>query len=154
MQTHIDPIPTESIRFVVPPKLDHELEWFLEENQKPTRVLRLAPKPGSPPAPPDPQEIKERIASAVIGGWLHAMDAYDADVLRCAYAPPGPQPRPHQKRLGRLAPLVARFASAETGCPDAVDWRAMKRHTRTAREVLRAALRAYARERGNAPCMV
>jgi hypothetical protein len=154
MQTHIDPIPVQSVRFVVPFKLDCELEWFIEDNQEPSPARRLAPKPGSPPAPPDPQEIKERIASAMIGGWLRAMDAYDADVLRCAYAPPGPQPLPHAKRLGRLAPLVARFGSAEMGWPDAVDWRAMKRHTRTAREVLRAALRAYARERGRAPCMI
>jgi hypothetical protein len=153
MQTHIEPIAAQSIRFVVPPKLDRELGWFLEENQKPTPARRLAPKPGSPPAPPDPQEIKERIAGVVIGRWLRAMDTYDADVLRCAYAPPGAQP-PHGKRLGRLAPLVARFASAEMGWPDAVDWRAMKSHTRTAREVLRAALRAYARERGRAPCRV
>jgi hypothetical protein len=148
MHTHSQPTSAFTIRFVVPHKLDCELAWFVEKN---AHGATGAPLPADPS---DPDQVWERIAYDVIGRWLRAIDAYDASVLRCAYAPPKPAPPRLEERLGRLSPVVARLAGGEPGWPDAIDWRVMKRHTRTAAEILRAAVRAYARERGRGPCMV
>jgi hypothetical protein len=148
MQTHPEPLLPFSVPSAVPPRIELELDWFFEQS---------APRPTAPalPAlPDDPDRIWERIALRVVGGWVRALDAYDADVLRCAFAPQAATPLPFARRLGRLSPLVARLASGEPGWPDAIHWRVVKHHSRTAHELLRAAVRAYARERGRVPCMV
>jgi hypothetical protein len=148
MQTPSPPFLPFSVPSAVPPRIERELEWFYEQSApRPTALLLPAP-------PDDPDRTWERIALRVVGGWVRALDAYDADVLRCAFAPPGATPLPFARRLGRLSPLVARLASGEPGWPDAIHWRVVKRHTGTAHELLRAAVRAYRRERGRGPCMV
>jgi len=150
MQDQPDPAIPFAVRLTIPHALDRELAWFVEKD-----TTGGPPTPAPAPFKPfDPTVAWNRVAYDAIGRWLRALDAYDADVLRCAFAPPDPQPCPLDKRLGRLRPLVTRFAHGEPGWPDALHWRVVKRHTRTAYEVLRAALRAYAHERGHGPCMV
>ena len=130
------------IRVDVPSALDLELAWFIDERLRTeTTPWRIDPD--------DPDQRWEQTALTAIGGWLRALDPYDADILRCAYTPSDPGWR----SLGRLTGVFARFASAEPGWPDAIDWRSAMRHVCTAAEVFRAALRAYARERGPGPCM-
>ena len=131
------------IDLAVPPELDLELEWFIDKRvHEAAMAAALIDR--------DPNRLWEKSAIAAIGGWLRAMDAYDADILRCAYAPV----EPPRRSLGRLTHVFARFAGAEPGWPDAIDWRAAMRHVRTAAEVFRAAVRAYARERGQGPCIL
>lgn len=152
-------------RFVVPPKLDRELEWFFEKHESAMNA---------PVAPDDLDAVWEQIAYKTIRRWLQAMDDYEAGVLVCAYAS-GPRPRRLQDRLGRLTTIVVRLVSAEEGWPrdpserDKLEarvaarleeehargvGRSVTRHVRTASDLLCAAVQAYGRERGRGPCMV
>jgi hypothetical protein len=127
----------------VPPDLDLELDWFIDKHVHEVATTSLW-------IDRDPKRLWEKSALTAIGGWLQAMDAYDADILRCAYAPAGSG----RRSLGRLTPVFARFASAEPGWPDAIHWQSAMRHMRTAADVFRAAIRAYASVRGHGPCLL
>jgi hypothetical protein len=165
MPTHHTLTPSLTDRFVVPCKLDFELGWFFEKHEDAM---------GSPADPTNLDRVWEHIAYKTIRRWLCALDDYEAGVLRCAYAS-GPRPPHLEKRLGNLTTLVVRLASAEEGWPEDAserdklearvaarleeehardEWRAVLRHARTASELLRAAVKAYSRERGRGPCMV
>jgi hypothetical protein len=149
--------------YFVPSKIEHELEWFYQRGEEDITKGK----------PWDPERRWSKIAHRIVQGWLSAMDEYDRDVLRVAYAK---EPRPFelQRRLGRVTTVVVRLVALEAGWPhDPVEQKAhdMRTATRLAEEhadhgprtvrrfigpavcVLRAAVRAYARERGRGPAM-
>jgi hypothetical protein len=150
--------------YVVPPAIESELEWFFGHDER----------DGEDQAIWHPDVRWGAIAFRTICGWLTAMDNYDAGVLKVAYGK-GPRPVRLLRRLGRLTTVVVRLASVEAGWPDdpeeqrqleertatlldeeRADYgrRSVRRYVKPAMGVLRAAVRAYSRERGRGPTMV
>jgi hypothetical protein len=150
--------------FVVSPVIERELEWFFDRGEADRREGWAG----------EPDRVWCAVAHRAIGGWLSAMDAYDARVLDVAYSR-GPRPLRLFKRLGRLTTLVVRLASIEAGWPENPDeQRRLEQRTATlldeeraeheprsatcyvqpAAGLLRTAVRAYVAERGPGPCMV
>ena len=78
MNTHLEPtsILRRHLPYVVPSKIDDELEWFFGYGEK--HAGRATPW--------DPEGRWSAIASRVIGNWLSGIDRYDVEILRLAYA--------------------------------------------------------------------
>ncbi len=150
--------------FFVSPVIESELEWFFDRGES-NRGERWAE---------DPDRVCCAVAYRTIGGWLSAMDTYDAHVLDMAYSS-GPRPLRLLKRLGRLTTLVVRLVSAEAGWPEDPDEqrrleqrtaalldeeraehepRSVTRYIQPAAGLLRTAIRMYTAERGGGPSMV
>jgi hypothetical protein len=150
--------------YLTPPAIEGELEWFFARRDR-GDVDYL---------PYYPDRDWDEIAYRTIRRWLAAMDDYDARVLDVAYSK-GPRPPRLHARLGSLTTVVVRLASTEAGWPEDPEEqrslelrmatlldderavhgpRTVRRYIRPAAELLRAAVRAYARERGPGPSMV
>jgi len=116
----------------------------------------------------------ESIALRTIGGWLAAVDAYDATMLEAAFGPTE-WPLALRRRLGGLTGVVVRLASVDAGWPPGKDDqrrlmervakeldeersprgpRIVTRYIEPAAGVLRAAVRAYGDKRGRGVSMV
>jgi hypothetical protein len=150
--------------FFVSPIVESELEWFFDRGE----VNRREGWAG------DPDRVCCAVAYRTIGGWLSAMDIYDARVLEMAYSR-GRRPLRLLNRFGRLTTLVVRLAAVEAGWPeDPHEQRRLEQRTATlldeeraehaprsatryiqpAAGLLRTAIRTYAAERGRGPSMV
>lgn len=153
-----------SLPFLVSPVIESELEWFFERGESDSTDGWAM----------EPDGVWSTVAYRSIHGWLSAMDDYDAGVLKLAYSR-GPRPLRLVRRLGRLTTLVVRLASVEAGWPEDPDERrrleqrtatlleeeraehgprSVTRYIKPAAGLLRTAVRAYARERGNGPSML
>jgi hypothetical protein len=149
--------------YVVPSNIDDELEWFFQHGEKHAR--------GGMPW--DPHGRWSTVACRVIANWLSGIDRYDAEILKLAYARE-PRPKNLQRRLRRLTTVVVRLAALEAQWPtDPAEQKAHERRTANrlawqytlhgprvvrpyltpAAGLLRAAVRAYSKQRGNGPSM-
>jgi hypothetical protein len=152
------------VPYVVPFAIESELNWFFKDAESKTREY----------LPCDPEGRWTQTAYRTIRGWLSAMDDYDAGVLKVAYSD-GPRPHRLLRRLGRLTTVVVRLASVEAGWPSHPEEqrqlelrtadrlaqehcdhgpRSVRRYVKPAKCLLRAAVRAYSRERGRGPTLI
>src|ERR1700677_1411977 len=93
----------------VPRTIEEELEWIFDRGAE-----------GQPPKKAHPSDAWEAIALRTIGGWLAAIDAYDATMLEAAFGPVE-WPRALRRRLGCLTGVVVRLASVDAGWPPGKD---------------------------------